>query len=642
MEMFSVKRFFIMAGMFIMSLTTLSLSGQDHKKAMNHFEKASALFHQSKYTDAELEADKAIRADTGFADPYILKGSIYLETGREADAADLFRKALTCNPDRPELLLNLLGNTLFKQENYQEAVAVFERLLLMQEIRNELRQDAEKKLQTAVFRDSLMKHPLAFNPVNLGKAINTPADEYVNALAADGSGIYFTRKEPAAKGAMRKYDEDLYYAAFSNDTAPESAKIDYPPGKDKDAGALCISADGRLLVYTACYRNDSYGSCDLYFAEKTGSTWSAAQNMGKIVNSTSWDAQPGLSPDGRTLYFASSRPGGYGGSDIWKTSKLDDGSWTKPENLGPSINTTSGEMAPFIHYDGQTLYFSSAGHMGMGGADLFKSVLENGKWSEPVNLGYPINSSADELVVIVNPQGDKAYISRNDRAGEGGYDLFVFEMTEGYRPIPVTYLKGIVSDRESGRPLRASFLLIALENDSLIIRAESDAQTGEFLVCLPLNHIYALHVSCEGYLFYSEHFALNEMKAIADPVQKNILLEPIVVGNTMVLRNIFYETGQYELKSISFPELNKLAEFLQANPGIRVEIGGHTDNVGSEEDNFTLSLNRAGAVYQYLVKSGIAPERMTRRGYGETRPVAENMTESGMALNRRTEITILE
>jgi hypothetical protein len=397
-----------------------------------------------------------------------------------------------------------------------------------------------------------------------------------------------------------------------------------------------------MMFFTCCYRADSYGSCDLYYSEKTGDKWSVAKNMGQAVNSREWDAEPSISPDGKTLYFTSSRNGGYGNSDLWKTERSDDGSWCKPVNLGNTINSAYAEMAPFIHFDNQALYFSSSGHLGMGGADLFKSTRSGNSWSEPQNLGYPVNTKADELVIIINPEGTMGYISCNDKSKGMGYDMFRFELPGDDKPNPVTYLKGKVYDRDTGDPLEARFVLIDIETDSVIIGSKSDKINGEFLVCLPGNRNYALNVSRDGYLFYSDHFPLSGINTSLDPVLKNIPLEPVAVGNSMILRNIFFDTDQYVLKPESFPELNKLTDFLEKNPALRIEIGGHTDDQGTDDYNAELSLNRAKSVNNYLVNAGIAQERMSYKGYGESKPVKPNDTEAGRAENRRTEITIVK
>jgi len=634
---FSVMMFFVI----IPFQTVISQEGES-KKAWKSFEKAKTDFQLSNWEDCENELSKAIKADSNLAEAYILFGDVLLETGRPAEAVNQYRKALNFNPDGEEVVYNLLANTLFTLERYAEACENYEKLLAYTDLRQELRSTIEKKLSISQFRKNLVGNPVSYNPVNLGTGINTAADEYINALSADGSGLFFTRRVKNEASIIKEFNEDFYYAVVNGDSAGNAVQLNYPPGKENDAGALCISPDGRLLFFTACFRPDSYGSCDLYYSEKKGDAWSTAKNMGAHINSDLWDAQPSISPDGKTLYFASNRKGSLGSSDIWKTERTPDGGWSKPVNLGVPVNTIDAEMAPFIHYDNTTLYFSSYGHPGLGGADLYRSVCKNRAWTQPENLGFPINSSADELILVVNPEGNQGFISSNSLEGEGGYDIFMFDLYEAIRPTPVSYLKGKVYDQVSGQPLEARFELIDIVQDSTIIEARSDRQNGEFLVCLPGKRNYALNVSCDGYLFYSEHFPMSEIKSRWDPQVKDIPLEPIAAGNTMVLRNIFYETDQYQLKAISYAELDKLVSFLINNPAVRIEIGGHTDDEGTEEYNIDLSMKRARAVDEYLIDHGITAGRLSYKGYGESSPVSTNKSEEGRALNRRTEIRIME
>jgi hypothetical protein len=634
---------FILIMIILVSAYNLAL-GQEKAspKALKYFEKAILYYQESRWEDCEKELLKAIAEDPKFPDPHIMLGDVYLETGRSSDAISQYSIALELKPDKEYLVMGILANALFDVERYEEAARYYEKMLELHAAREDERAGLQKKLELSRFRKILMDNPVSYNPVNLGPSVNSSFDEYINALAADGSGIYFTRRTKNKGDAAKDFNEDLFFAGFKSDSTETAIKLTYPPGKENDAGGLCISPDGRLLFFTACFRGDGYGSCDLYFSEKTGNEWSSAKNLGKQVNSDSWEAQPSISPDGTTLYFASNRKGGAGSSDLWKTQRNEKGEWAKPENLGRAVNTAAAEMAPFIHFDNQALYFSSAGHMGMGGADLFKSTMSASGWGIPQNLGYPINSNDDELVIIINPEGDLGYISSFDKTSGRGYDIYRFELYDDIKPTPVTYLKGKVYDRDTKLPLEARFSLIDIEKDSLIIGAMSDKINGEFLVCLPGNRDYALNVSREGYLFYSDHFPLSEIKSSLDPVLKNIPLEPVAVGNSMVLRNIFFATDQFELKSESFPELDKLVRFLEDNPSIRIEIGGHTDDEGSEEYNSVLSRNRANSVYSYLVDSGIAPNRMSYKGYGESQPVSPNDSEENRAVNRRTEIKIVE
>jgi len=384
------------------------------------------------------------------------------------------------------------------------------------------------------------------------------------------------------------------------------------------------------------------GSCDLYISFKKGNKWTTPVNMGGNVNSNKWDSQPSISPDGTTIYFASARPGGKGGSDIWKINLLPNGQWSRAINLGDTINTDKDENSPFMHFDNQTLYFCSDGHTGMGGRDLYYSRKDSsGKWGIPVNLGYPINTFADEFGLIVNAKGDTAYFSSDKEGGKGKLDLYSFELNKANRPLPVTYLKGIVYNSETKQKIEARFELINLKSSKVVYTSYSDPIKGDFLVTLPTENDYALNVSKEGYLFYSDNFTLSGNWTNIEPFIKNVPLVPINIGGTVVLKNIFFETAKYDLKKESYIELNKLIAFLKTNVNLKIEISGHTDNIGGKEYNQTLSENRANSVYSYLIDKGIDSKRLTFKGYGDTKPIDTNDTDLGRSNNRRTEFKII-
>jgi len=396
------------------------------------------------------------------------------------------------------------------------------------------------------------------------------------------------------------------------------------------------------MIYTACNRSDGIGRCDLYYTTKVGDRWTFPKNMGKPVNSPYRETQPSLTPDGRTLYFSSDRPGGKGQHDIW-VSYLDDGNrWSVPENLGEVINTPGIEMSPFIHPDNQSLYFSSDGHIGLGGYDLFVTRRDStGKWQKPMNLGYPINTNRDEIGMIVNSRGDKAYYS-SDVDKTNGKDIYVFDLPVQDRPVMTTYMKGKVFDADDNQLLRAQFELVDLETGNSIFRSYSDSITGEFLVSIPVNHNYMLNVSRNGYLFFSENFSLKNTYRSDRPFLKDVPLQPLKAGKRIILKNVFYETDSFALKKESTAELNKVIGLLQANPKIKIEISGHTDNTGTPDYNQKLSENRAKTVAKYLISASVNAERVVAKGYGMNNPVASNDTEEGKAQNRRTELQIIE
>ncbi|HAP01074.1 MAG TPA: hypothetical protein DCQ93_04025, partial [Bacteroidetes bacterium] len=343
----------------------------------------------------------------------------------------------------------------------------------------------------------------------------------------------------------------------------------------------------------------------------------------------------------KTLYFASTRDGGFGGSDIWMTQKDSSGHWTNPVNVGKPINTYFDEQTPFIHPDGQTLYFSSYGHPGMGSADIFLSRKDaNGKWSEPQNLGYPINTKDAEGSFYVSTDGKHAYFASDLKKQTDDYDLYYFNLPNELKPLPVNYLKGIITNAESGEKISADVQLIDLASGNVMNSFSSDPASGYYLISIPSGKNYALNVSKKGFLFHSENFSLADHNP-SEPYELNIKLQPMKTGESVVLKNIFFETGSAELKKESTVELDKLISLLKENPTMKIEIGGHTDNVGSDNDNLALSENRAKSVYDYLIKVGVGAARLSFKGYGETKPIATNDTEEGRAQNRRTEFTVV-
>jgi outer membrane protein OmpA-like peptidoglycan-associated protein len=321
----------------------------------------------------------------------------------------------------------------------------------------------------------------------------------------------------------------------------------------------------------------------------------------------------------------------------------EEGIFTIPVNLGPAINTPMDETAPFIHADGKTLYFASDGHPGLGGKDLFYStLLKDGNWSEPTNLGYPINTYADEINILISASGTTAYFSSDIDGGYGGLDLYYFTLDERLRPTPVTYLKGTVKDAASKQPLEAHIEMIDLETNQVITATQSDPKTGEFLACILTGTNVMLNVSHPYYPFYSENFQLKKDYTELKPYLKDIELHKPDVGNTFILRNIFFDFDKSELKPESFVELNSLVFYLKENNLLKIEIGGHTDNQGSAEYNQNLSLARARSVYSYLISKGIESSRLSYAGYGMSVPITDNNSEEGRASNRRTEFKVVE
>ncbi len=612
-----------------------------NKKAISAYNNGLQYFDSRKLFQAEEEFKKAISIDPSFLEARQLLATLYEETKKNELAIEQYSKIQEINPDFFPNNYYLLGNLLMKEGRYEEALKNYESFVALNNVSEIIKKSAEEQIPPAQFAIEMKKNPVPFQPENLGSAINTPNGEYSPTLTADEEILYFTKLRPRDEYTMCatcKYEEDFFVSQKVNGQWTQARPLGHPINTHGNEGAATISPDGMYFIYTACNRSDGHGSCDLYISEREGGKWTRPENMGPVVNSSKWDSQPSIAPDGKTLYFASAREGNM---DIYVSVMDDNGQWQTPVNLGKPINTDKQEMSPFIHPDGRTLYFISDGHPGMGGNDIFFTQKQpNGTWSEPVNLGYPINTHKDEGFFIVSASGTTAYFASDQLGGYGHYDLYSFELPEEVRPDPVYYLKGIITNRVTNEPIRAEFELFDINSGTLVVKSFSDEKDGSFLVCLPVNTDYALNVSKQGFLFWSEHFGFGQTSDIAEPFVKNIKLQPIQTGEIVVMRNIFFDFDSDQLKPESVIELKKLIELLNDNAGMHIEIRGHTDNVGTAHYNKGLSERRAMSVYNYLIQQGIKKERLSYKGYGDSMPIATNETDEGRALNRRTEFRV--
>jgi outer membrane protein OmpA-like peptidoglycan-associated protein len=433
----------------------------------------------------------------------------------------------------------------------------------------------------------------------------------------------------------------IFFGSIKNgNTWQKAVQLNGDINTPENEGAQNISQDGNWLVFTGCYRPGGFGGCDIFISYLTQKGWSEPLNLGGSVNTDQWESQPSLSPDKRDLYFASRRFGGYGGSDIYVSHLGSNGRWSEPENLGPEINTSADETEPFIHADNQTLYFVSNGLPGYGDADIFlMRKMADGKWSKPQNLGYPINTINTDGTLVIAADGVTTYFSSNRSDSRGGQDIYSFDMRPEMRPYKTLWIKGKVFDKKTTAGIPSTVELIDLATKQTISRVQTD-ETGNYLITLPVGKDYAFNVNRKGYLFYSDNYSLKN-KNSDSTYEKNIPLQPIEINAAVVLKNIFFDFKKFELKNESQVELDKLVQFLKDNPTVKILIEGHTDNIGTAADNLKLSENRAKSVIKYLVNNRIAAERLTAKGFGATKPIADNKIEEGRALNRRTEVKVL-
>jgi outer membrane protein OmpA-like peptidoglycan-associated protein/Tol biopolymer transport system component len=640
----------IMLLIFCCFILFYSLTGQEDyttksKKAIGLYHNAGREYQLLNYSRSIEFLRAALKTDSEFIEAWLLLAQVCTDAGLIEESIDAYRTAIGIDPGYFPPASYLLARNEFSIGQYQQAREDMKIFLSLGYGSVEMKQNATKLIKYCDFSIKVVAHPVPFEPVNLGPNINTRYDEYWPSLSADESILVFTVQIPIDANNPRVYmnrQEDFYFSEYQNGEWQPAKNAGYPPNTEKNEGAQTISADGKHLFFTACNLIGGLGKCDLYYSERKGDRWSVPENLGRPVNTGNNEKQPSVSADGRVLFFVSDRAGGKGEFDVWISHRNDDGTWMEPVNAGDSINTTGDEQSPFIHPDNQTLYFASTGWPGLGRYDIYLSKRKtDDTWSTPVNLGYPINTFNNEEGLIVNAAGNTAYFSSDRIAGQGR-DLYKFDLYEDVRPVKVSYMKGKVYDAETWQRLQARFELIDLNTGEVVMMSFSEPGSGEFLVCIPASTDYALNVSKKGYLFFSEHFSLEKVYERNEPYLKDIPLQPIKIGETIILRNIFYAYNSYKLEDRSKIELDKVIQLMKENPLLVIEISGHTDNTGTPEYNQGLSEKRAVSVKTYLSEHGISPVRMTAVGYGLTKPIASNDTEDGRSENRRTELKILE
>ncbi|HYG39015.1 MAG TPA: OmpA family protein [Cytophagales bacterium] len=609
-------------------------------KAVKLYEESTDLMAHRKFDEAVFALQKAIKVDENFAEAHYRLGFIYVMNNRLNLAKPHFEKTVAIMPNEKSIrdAYLSLAEIYFQEEKYKKAADAADKFLKLQPGSKGYIAKAEKIKASALFAIEAIKNPLDFEPTALSEVLNSFQRQYFPVLTGDQQTLIFTAN------AGKNKDEDIYMSTKLNGEWQRPEPISKNLNTEFNEGTCTISADGRIMIFTSCDGRESYGRCDLYETHRKGNEWSEPVNLGAMVNSPFWESQPALSGDGRTLYFISDRRGGMGGKDIYVSNKNSSGEWTQAKSVGQPINTPFDEISPFIHGNNKTLFFASEGHPGMGGFDLFYSNLGEEGWGKPVNLGYPVNTKDDQVSLFVTADGRKGFYTFetfDDDLGKGTSILAEFDMPDKIEPfLKSNFVKGEVFDADTHEKLEASIDLFNIKTEELISSVTSDPTNGEYMILLTEGSEYALYVRKEGYLFKSLSFDYREAKN-PEPVVINIQLKKIESGARVVLNNIFFATGKYTLEEKSETELNKIIEFMQENPQVKVEISGHTDDVGSDQDNLTLSINRAKSVYSYLLESGVAQERLVYKGYGEAQPTVPNDSEANRQINRRIEFEIL-
>jgi outer membrane protein OmpA-like peptidoglycan-associated protein len=607
-----------------------------NKKAAAIYSQAMQKAEAGNFPEAIQLINQSLSIEPRYADAWLSLAGIYGQMKNYKNSTDSYERAFGIdsnytNEYRLPYSINLAG-----QGRFDEALKTISNMLTREKMNPNTRKAGEYRKKTYEFAiDYSKKYPAnnyVFAPVNMGDSINTAESEYFPSMTIDGNEMIFTRR-------LRASSEDFFSSTKKNGVWQLSKPLPGNINTPQNEGAQMISQDGQWLVFAGYNRPDSYGGFDIYISFMTPKGWSDPINAGGNINTEAWESQPCLSPDKRDLYFASRKPGGFGGSDIY-VSHLINGKWGEAENLGPQVNTAGDEQCPFMHADNQTLYFTSNTWPGYGDDDLFYTRKgPKNAWSEPVNLGYPVNTISREGTLYIGPDGKTAYYASDRSDSRGGLDIYSFELRQDLRPRKTLWVMGTVSDKKTGRGLPSSVELIDLSSNNAVSKVQTD-ENGNYLITLPVGKDYAFNVNRKGYLFYSDRFLLSGL-APDSTYEKNIALQPIEVNASIVLNNIFFDTKKFDLQPKSQAELDKLVQLLTDNPAVKIEISGYTDNVGKPADNMVLSNNRAKAVTAYLASKSISPTRLIAKGYGETKPVADNKTDAGRARNRRTELRVV-
>lgn len=594
---------------------------------------------------------------------------------RDEKAITYFEKAISLNAELPSDIHYFLGWAYQMQlkwddaiKNYQIHSSVLKTTTSNQQAALE---DVLKKINECNVGKKQVKNPQRIYVDNLGPAINSKYPEYSAFITADESSIVFTSCRENSTGGKKdennlSYFEDTYSSNKKNGVWSPAQNMGEPVNTEDHDATAGLSSDGSVL-YTYKFKEKDGG--DIYVSNLIGNTWTKPERLNKNINSKMHESSVSLSSDAKRLFFVSDKEGGLGDRDIYFSKLEATGDWGVATNLGPTINSKYAEEGALIHPDGKTLYFSSKGHQTMGGYDIFKSTFENGKWSEPENLGYPINGPDDDVFFVISASGYHGYFASVKQEGFGEKDIYKITFLGPEKPpmlmnednllasvtAPVTefkaekiqntgprmtILKGVITDEQTKQPLEAQIELVDVVLNEIIATFKSNSSTGKYLVSLPAGKNYGIVVKREGYLFHSENFDIPETASFQE-VEKNIELKKIDVGKSITLNNIFFDFNKATIRPESANELNRLIKLLMDNQTLKIELGSHTDSKGSDEYNLKLSQSRSQSVVNYLITNGISADRLVPKGYGETVPVATNDTDAGRQQNRRTDFKIL-
>jgi len=634
-----------------------STSGQDSckvvldKKTGKLYDDGISMFKKMNYSQASIALKNVLKEEPGCVDAYYVLGLINFKRANSnfGEAEKYFMETIRRCPGYDPYVFYYLGEINYVNERFDTVVQYMTEFLKdVDKIKSDADYNrANDLLRYSKFYVEMVRHPVPFH-LKVVEGVSTPENEYLPILSPDNQMALFTRerKYPGDKNSVvqtpRLKERFMFSMLNSDGNFSIGEEMPEPFNIYDNEGGATLTADNNVLYYTVCKFDKvrRYLNCDIYFSEFSNYEWSPVRSVSRKINLPgSWESQPSISSDGNILYFVSDRVGGYGGYDIYRSIKNDEGEWGTPINMGPTINSKSNEKSPFIHPDGKTLYFSSDGWFGMGGYDIFYSRLkDDGTWSKPKNIGYPINSPDDEVGFFVSTDGSRGFFASNKFSEKGGWDLYSFELYDEARPEKVLFIKGTVKSESDVEPVKARIELTNIDTKKTS-QIPMDTMTGKYVAVTPFNSDYIMTVKKEGYVYESKYIARID-STFKNPAEVNVEIKPIELNKSYRINDIYFGFNSHELTAESKVVLDQLIDFLNENPSICIQIQGHTDNIGNDVVNLKLSGERAKSVYNYLIEKQIRSNRLTYQGFGESMPVTTNSTEEGRAKNRRTVFVI--
>jgi outer membrane protein OmpA-like peptidoglycan-associated protein/tetratricopeptide (TPR) repeat protein len=651
---------------FVMENRYCPVSHHDHRKAGYQF-----------FRNALSPLSDAQRFNPNNADLNYMLGFIWFNTEpANKETLKYFENAFLLNTSPDSDISFWLAWTYQLNSQWDEALKYYNYYYKLVQSKAKLYaatiEDLKKKISECELAKKLSSNPERVFVDNLGANINSPYPEYGPSISTDETTIFFTSRRPNSVGGKKDlgdngFYEDLYTSEKVKGMWQPARQLSKNVNTENHDATAGLSPDGTKLYV---YRAEGNDGGDLYETVLFGLDWEEPVRMNRYINTKYHESSVSLSFDGKRLFFVSNKESGLGGSDIYYSDMDINGEWGPSKNIGPEINTKFDEEGVFMHPDGVTLYFSSKGHGTMGGYDVFKTTLENGKWTSPVNMGYPINGPDDDLFFVVSGSGNHAYFASSKQGGFGEQDIYKItflgpekqpllntqnqllaaranavsdlktESAVEVKSSKLTILKGVVTDEKTQKPVESVIELVDNEKNIVLATFKSNSSTGKYLVTLPSGKNYGIAVKSNGYLFHSENLVIPEAADFQE-FSLDVVLKKFEIGSTIVLRNIFFESDKSSIRSESQGELNRLIKLLKDNPDVKIELSSHTDDVGAEDYNMRLSFARSNSVVDYLIAKGISASRLIPKGYGESMPIDKNDTELGRQHNRRTEFKIL-